>query len=122
MSSIGSSILPSFPKLLPTGTCWVRADVAWCLGFALLLAVCAQRLDRVERTDPDRAYHYAISRMASGGTVLVVPQVIGLGWDERFDEREWLFHVLCSAGWSLAGERGVDAVCFLLSCINVVLI
>ena len=99
-----------------------RSDFAWCAAFALALGLLSPRLDRIERTDPDRYYHYALSRAAAAGEAHVLPQVIGLGWDQHFDEKEWLFHVLTGAAWRAAKERGVDGLCLALGWLDLVLV
>ena len=58
--------------------------------------------------DPDRFYHFAIARKtAASGIVRTVPEVVGLGWDKFFADKEFLFHALGGAAYRLAGEAGV---------------
>ncbi len=99
-------------------------DAGWALVFVVVLGLQSWRLERVERADPDRSYHLALSRLAASEGLRVerVPSIVGLGWDQRFDEKEWLFHQLTGLAFRLGGERGVEALCFGLSWFAVVLV
>ncbi|MBL8941291.1 MAG: hypothetical protein JNM69_42490, partial [Archangium sp.] len=45
--------------------------------------------------DPDRHFHFAIARTwAEHGVPKALPQVEGIGWNERFVDKEFLFHVV----------------------------
>jgi len=58
--------------------------------------------------DPDRFYHFAISRIyATGGYPATLPQAEDIGWGQAFAEKEFLFHLLSGLAWKLGGEHGV---------------
>ncbi|NDE15476.1 hypothetical protein EBZ80_11150 [bacterium] len=58
--------------------------------------------------DPDRFYHFAISRIyAASGYPATLPQAEDIGWGQAFAEKEFLFHVLSGFAWKLGGEHGV---------------
>ncbi|MBI3555292.1 MAG: hypothetical protein HY074_03380 [Deltaproteobacteria bacterium] len=72
------------------------------------------------RGDPDRYYHFAISRMtAEGGLVRALPQAAELGWHEIFYEKEFLFHGLGALAYGIAGDSGVTAIAFFLGAATV---
>lgn len=91
---------PGHTMVLAALMCGVAGLVAWAvLGFTYA------------ETDPDRPYHFAVSRLwADVGLVRSLPQVRGLGWDAAFADKEFLFHVLTGLGWKLGGETGTAAV------------
>jgi hypothetical protein len=73
--------------------------------------------------DPDRFYHFAIARQtAAGGIVRIVPQVVGLGWDKSFADKEFLFHALCGAAYRVPAEAGVVALVEMLAVVFFVLV
>lgn len=66
---------------------------------------------RLSHGDPDRFYHFALSRdMVASGQLFLrsVPQVEDLGWGELFVDKEFLFHQLTALGYRLGGDRGVE--------------
>ncbi len=82
------------------------------LACAALFAVACALAALLTRTDvdPDRSYHYALSRVvAEQGIPRALPQVAGIGWDKAFSDKEFLWHQLTGLGYRLAGERGVEA-------------
>ncbi len=87
------------------------------LALALLSAVCvlARAADESPRADPDRWYHYAVSRAwAEHGLPRTLSGPEDIGWNRAFPEKEFLFHVLTAGGYALGGPRGVDAVSLVL--------
>jgi hypothetical protein len=88
---------------------------------ALALASAFFALNRYSSThlsDPDRLYHLALSREAveSGQLYLkTLPQAEGLGWNEYFPDKEFLFHQLTNLGYRLGGEAGVVGIALLCS-------
>ena len=78
----------------------------------LVVAFCAILRDgRLSLGDPDRYYHFALSRdMVASGQVFLrsVPQVEDLGWGELFVDKEFLFHQLTALGYRIAGDGGVE--------------
>ncbi len=59
--------------------------------------------------DPDRYYHFAISRqMKETGKLYVreIPQIKGIHWDEYFPDKEFLFHQFTGLGYRIGGENG----------------
>jgi hypothetical protein len=63
---------------------------------------------RVPHNEPDERYHLALARLLATADPLPreLPQVAGLGWDQYFPDKEFLFHQLAGLGYRLAGERG----------------
>jgi hypothetical protein len=60
------------------------------------------------KTDPDRFYHFAISKIyATSGFPKTLPQAEDVGWGEAFAEKEYFFHVLTGLGHKIGGEMGV---------------
>lgn len=69
-----------------------------------------QRNAEITYSDPDRYYHLALSREAvkSGKWFLdTLPAVEGLGWNQKFAEKEFLFHQITTLGYRLGEEEGV---------------
>lgn len=61
--------------------------------------------------DPDRLFHLAVSRQwAQHGLPRTLPQVTGLGWDQRFADKEFLFHAVTGLAYAWGGPSGVNAV------------
>lgn len=79
--------------------------------FAIFLTIVGAIFVRGEfesRIDPDRYYHYAISRVtAREFAPETFPQVTGIGWDKFLQEKEFLFHVLTGIGYRFGHENGV---------------
>jgi hypothetical protein len=67
---------------------------------------------RMGSADPDRYYHLALSRLIAGQGWIpkVLPQVEDLGWGHYFPDKEFLFHVLTGAAWSLGEATAVLAL------------
>ncbi len=69
--------------------------------------------------DPDRFFHLAVARAyVDEGLPRTLPQVAGLGWDQAFPDKEFLFHALMGAGWAVKGAAGallVPALCAALA-------
>lgn len=89
-------------------------------GFALLAAgfLYLYRSFVFYVIDPDRFYHFAVSRatVESGHWVLrALPQVEGLHWNEYFLDKEFLFHQFTILGYRLAGDPGVAAIAVMIS-------
>ncbi len=90
------------------------------LGLALALGVLLSatllawpKIIGAGSVDPDRHYHLAVSRQAVQGRNLfpqAVPQVQGIGWGEAFPEKEFLFHVLTTQAYRVAGPKGVEGL------------
>lgn len=60
------------------------------------------------KNDPDRFYHFAISRIyAEKGFPQTLPQAEDIGWGDFFGEKEFLFHVFTGIGSKIAGDMGV---------------
>lgn len=81
----------------------------WCIGIAVTIFLLQHRA-RPQYGDPDRYYHYAVSRYMNETPGLfpkVFPQVKGLGWDEYFPDKEFLYHQVTALGYRLGGETGV---------------
>jgi hypothetical protein len=82
--------------------------------FVIFIGIIGAILVRGEfesRGDPDRYYHYAISKItASDFAPETFAQVTGIGWDKFFQEKEFLFHVLTGIGYRLGNEPGVVLV------------
>lgn len=60
--------------------------------------------------DPDRYYHFALSReMVDSGSLFLreVRQVADLGWNEYFPDKEFFFHQITALGYRIAGDQGV---------------
>lgn len=65
--------------------------------------------------DPDFFYHLRISQLFSeNGLVRSIPQIIGLGWDLQFPEKEFLFHAVTGLLYRIWGEAGVSLVVYLV--------
>jgi len=85
------------------------------LGLLAALVLAAHALLTRPRLEPDESFHLAISReTAAHGLVRTVPQVVGLGWDKQFPEKEFLFHALTGAGAWAAGDDGARAMVVLM--------
>jgi hypothetical protein len=66
--------------------------------------------------DPDRHFHQALARAwAEHPVPRVLPQVEGIGWNERFVDKEFLFHVVTWLGFLVAGRDGVVVSAALLA-------
>ncbi|MCX6116349.1 MAG: hypothetical protein NT027_02315, partial [Proteobacteria bacterium] len=75
----------------------------------------AVKFEKVARSDPDRYYHYAVSKItAETFAPKELPQIFGLGWDSFFVEKEFLFHLYTGFAYGLAQEKGVVLACLLL--------
>lgn len=86
-----------------------RLDAFGLTALVVLLAafVSASYFPGIEY-DPDRFYHFAVSRIyAAGGFPATLPQAEDIGWGQAFAEKEYLFHVLSGFAWRLGGESGV---------------
>jgi hypothetical protein len=87
---------------------------------AIVFALLSASWGELASTDPDRAYHHALSRVAADdGIVRRLPHVVGLHWDEEFVDKEMLFHVVTGLAWRAAGDDGVDVVRVLLGALFV---
>jgi hypothetical protein len=67
------------------------------------------RLRPTQLIDPDIFFHLALSRFASetGWIPRTLPQVVGLGWDQFFEEKEFFYHLLTTALWGVGGENAI---------------
>jgi len=80
----------------------------------LLLAVSFALLykeSRLKLGDPDRYYHFALSReMVQSGKLFLrsLPQVEDLGWGEFFVDKEFLFHQVTALGYWINGDAGAE--------------
>ena len=75
--------------------------------------------------DPDRYYHFAISRqMKETGKLYVreIPQIKGIHWDEYFPDKEFLFHQFTGLGYRIGGENGALVIIWLLALTTVFLL
>jgi hypothetical protein len=91
-----------------------------CLGAAVIIILFAwvHRVEKFSRVDPDRYYHFALSReMVNSGKLFLreLPQVEGLGWNRFFAEKEFLFHQFTALGYRLAGDAGVGWAALILA-------
>ncbi len=60
--------------------------------------------------DPDRFFHLALARetVAAGKLWLTkIPQIVGLGWDRHFPDKEFLFHLVNRGLYSVGGDAAV---------------
>ena len=74
-------------------------DALACAGLLLVACALAGLLTRTD-VDPDRSYHYALSRVvAEQGVPRTLPQVTGIGWDKAFFDKEFLWHQLTGLGY-----------------------
>jgi hypothetical protein len=88
------------------------------LGFCALAGsyLYLHRLVLTHVNDPDRFYHFALSRqMVESGQLFLraLPQVEGLGWNELFVDKEFLYHQFTALAYRVDGEKGVVAVSLL---------
>jgi hypothetical protein len=83
-----------------------------CLSLiTIFIAAALIRGEISSRHDPDRYYHYAISKVtAETFAPETFPQVKGIGWDKIFYEKEFLFHTFTGLGYRLGQETGVKVV------------
>jgi hypothetical protein len=73
--------------------------------------------------NPDRYYHFAISRMTfEKGLIRTLPQADDLGWGIFFPEKEFLFHQVTTLGYAVNGDQGVVWVCILSGIIICILL
>lgn len=106
-----ASALPPAGAPQPPPSPWPArwADAAWCLLYAVM-AVAVRVLGRAAEQDPDRAFHVELSRrIVDEGFVRELPQLVYLQWSREFVDKEFLFHVLTSLGYRVAGPAGVVA-------------
>jgi hypothetical protein len=86
-----------------------REALACCLiaiAYGARLRLFASRFPKI---DLDLPYHQAISRItAQQGLIRSLPQVEDLGWGGYFPDKEFLFHLLTTAGHWLGGDGGVE--------------
>lgn len=67
-------------------------------------------------TDPDQYFHLTVARYQSEtGDLMHLPHVKGMGWDEQFVDKEFLFHQFLKWGYRCAGETGVWFVFYAMS-------
>lgn len=102
-----------------------RRAALW-LGGLLLAALffSAHRYENFSLRDPDRYYHFALSRqMVESGKVFLreLPQVEGLGWGKFFMEKEFLFHQITALGYRLDGDNGVIAAAWILALVGILI-
>ena len=74
--------------------------------------------ERLSLRDPDRYYHFALSReMVRSGRLFLrqVPQVTGLGWDRYFPDKEFLFHQVTALAYRFGGDQGVILAVWLVA-------
>jgi hypothetical protein len=75
------------------------------------------------RFDPDYFYHVGISKTYPlWGRRPVFPQAVGIGWDQFFPEKEYLFHWVAAFFYRLAGERAVAWVGFFFAVLTIFLL
>jgi hypothetical protein len=71
--------------------------------------------ESLNRSDPDRYYHFAVSDVtARDFAPETLPQITGIGWDKFFVEKEFGFHVLTGLGSRLGGDTGVVVTAMLI--------
>lgn len=91
----------------------------WAGGLGLTaLFLLIHHYDEISLRDPDRYFHFAISRqiVESGQIVLrELPQIEGLGWDKFFAEKEFLFHQITALAYRIGGNDGVVQAAWLLA-------
>lgn len=59
-------------------------------------------------SDPDQYFHFALSReWATTGNIWKFSPVVGMGWENFFTDKEFLFHVVTSIGYFMGGDHGV---------------
>ncbi len=81
----------------------------------MLSAFIAINSEPANREDPDRYYHYAVSKITSQEFAPeTLPQIEGLGWDKFFQEKEFFFHVITGLGYKIAKDKGVLVTCMLI--------
>ena len=73
--------------------------------------------------NPDRYYHFAISKMTlEQGVLGSLEQLPDLGWDRHFPEKEFLFHQVTALGYRFGGEAGVVWSCRIVVAIGLILL
>jgi EpsG family len=96
-----------------TAICWLLAPLLFALmGFSFI------RCNDIYQNDPDRYYHLALSRYMAESQQWIprtLPQVTGLGWDQQFQDKEFLFHQLTAAAYRIGGETGTAGAVLALS-------
>lgn len=66
--------------------------------------------------DTDWYFHLAVSRRVGGSLwISRIPEIVGLGWDESFPDKELLFHTLSGALYAIGGRGLVEQLPFLLT-------
>ncbi len=91
-------------------------DVLALIALGGVLAYGHWRVGGLAAVDPDRHYHLALSRAgAENGRVTALPQLADIGWDKKFVDKEYLFHVFTSWAYRLGGESGVEWLMLLLA-------
>ncbi len=87
-----------------------------CIGIICVVsAFIAINSEPATRSDPDRYYHYAVSKVTSKEFAPeTMPQIEGIGWSKFFQEKEFLFHVFTGAGYKIGGDKGVLVTCMLI--------
>ncbi len=96
---------------------WMLRHFPWIATLAGAFLLLRARTD-IQNGDPDRFFHLALARetVKAGRWFLEsIPQVEGLGWNDLFHEKEFLFHLLGTLGFHLGGESGVIALGTLVS-------
>jgi len=84
-----------------------------CL-ITLALSLVYYFLHNLRFADPDQYFHLAVSRhLASTWDFFHLPQVKGMGWDEAFSDKEFLFHLVTAMAYKFFGEQGVFFSSFL---------
>jgi len=91
----------------------VKQRLVFCFGFILFVSAFIFFYKKTELSiyDPDRYYHFALSReMVKSGELFLrsVPQVEDLGWGEFFVDKEFLFHQLTALGYRISGDSGAE--------------
>jgi len=73
--------------------------------------------------NPDRYFHFAISKMTlERGVLRSLEQLPDLGWDRRFPEKEFLFHQVTALGYRFGEEAGVVWSCRIAVALGLILL
>ena len=97
---------------------WVKISVMTTFATLIVfLHISLHNLTRLQTDgDPDRYYHYAISKIyAESGPPKILPQAEDVGWGKAFPEKEFLFHIITGLGYKFGGDPGVDVAVLVVS-------
>ena len=104
-------------RLLP----WAIAILAMAIAYLGIHGI-YQHLE--PSGDPDRFFHFAVSRMAAEANWFLetLPQAEDIGWARLFPDKEFLFHVLTAFFYKVHGDSGVSIGCLALGFLSYLLL